>query len=35
LHLIGCLNPVFTVLKKCEFQAFLRGRINWVEIVAP
>jgi len=31
----GCLNPVFTVLKNCKFQAFLHGRINGVEIVAP
>jgi hypothetical protein len=35
LHLTGCLNPVFTVLKNCKFQAFLRDRINGVEIVAP
>ena len=35
LHLIGCLNAVFTVLKNSKFQAFLHGRINRVEIVAP
>jgi hypothetical protein len=35
LHLIECLKPMFTVLKKCKLQAILRDRINWVEIVAP
>jgi hypothetical protein len=35
LHFIECLNAVFTVLKNCEFQRILRGRINCAEIVAP
>jgi hypothetical protein len=35
VHLSERLKPMFTVLEKCKFQAFLRDRINWDEIVAP
>jgi hypothetical protein len=34
-HFIERLNATFTVLKNCKFQAFLHGRINCAEIVAP
>ncbi|HMM88587.1 hypothetical protein [Bradyrhizobium sp.] len=35
LHFIERLNATFTVLNICKFLAFLRGRINCAEIVAP
>jgi hypothetical protein len=35
VHLMELLNAPFTVRNNCKFNAFLRDRINWVEIVAP
>jgi hypothetical protein len=35
LHSTERFNAAFTVLKNCKFLAFLHGRINCAEIVAP